>query len=359
MQEDWTQLCLLADVVIEIEALGTQNTSRPHADCPTNKRLQRAYKNRHLSNTVQTVGYPMYQSARTYGTTRPLLHSQTQPILDISRTMVLEADMAAAHTQTFDETYTRDAAQSAPKAANESVEAVSSTPSSSSTSICDPVFPPLFFRYHGCLDLPSSQRTPFAQYPVSHFPNDDWKKIWRRRPITLDHFAAPTKYIRSDKDLSPKTTYFHVENEFAGYAYRVVIDPTQCLANLTFRRGTTVNICGVNDSKGQYVVEYCQLVRKGIAYLPVHFRQFDGQGFTSPFDPRHMSFILIIPVTFNRSPLLPELNPTVAIHDDHRTLPSTALSSLLPTKVLGITSPYAKYAAEDALKKPWWRCIFC
>jgi len=324
------------------------------------------YRNRHLSNSDHPEPiHPMYCAARTRWVIRPtrtLPHSRSHPVLDITcpEAPKAEANVAAAQIQDFSVTPTKiRTSQSVQTTTTEdSVAAVSSTPTLITT--CESVFPPITFRYQGYLNLASSQRTPFAQYPVSHFPDDEWEKIWNRRVINLDLHASSTNYSGSDKQFSPKTTYFHFEHEFVEYAYRVIVNPITCPAGLTIKRGTAVDICGINGYDGRYVVDYCQLVRDGVAYLPVHYRQYDSQGFSSAFDPRHLSFILVIPTSFCFSPLLPHLDPSVAILDNPTTLPSDVISSLISAKRHSVNLPPAKATDEDKLpRRTWWKYFFC
>ena len=162
------------------------------------------------------------------------------------------------------------------------------------------------------MKLEPAQRLPFAQYPPSHFTPEEWDQIWDRPVINLDPYLITTEYLGG---ILP--TVFHHELEFVGYAYRVKIDAEWVKISagwndkISFTRGTTVNICNINDSYGRYTTEYCQLIRDGTAYLPVHFREYCDQGFSTTNDPRHHSFILAIPVELSHSPFLPHLQSSL------------------------------------------------
>jgi hypothetical protein len=152
-------------------------------------------------------------------------------------------------------------------------------------------------------------------------------------------------------------TVFHHELEFMGYAYRVVFDAdwvkisAQWMKKISFTRGTAVNVHNINNCGGQYIVEYCQLIRNGIAYLPVHFREYHDQGFSTTNDPRHHSFILAVPVELCYSPFLPHLRPSSTDYDTIHVTPSNTFS--IPTLQLARVS-----ARRSKPKSEWGQHIF-
>ena len=81
-----------------------------------------------------------------------------------------------------------------------------------------------------------------------------------------------------------------------------------------FKRGTSVDIHDLNKYNGRYIVDYCQLIRNDITYLPVHFREYHDQSFSSALDPQHYSFILAVSTELCKSPLLPHLQPHITNH---------------------------------------------
>jgi len=138
---------------------------------------------------------------------------------------------------------------------------------------------------------------PFGQYPVSRFNGKAWKKMWKRCEVNLNDLSHVVE-LCIPKSRTLRTTIFHDEDEFMGYRYRVLIDPSKCRVGLSIRHGTIVNVNNLNTEWGKYVVEPCQLIRGNIAFFPVHFREYDGQKFTSVEDSQHYSFILVVPSAY-------------------------------------------------------------
>src|SRR6266581_197012 len=126
-------------------------------------------------------------------------------------------------------------------------------------------------------------------------------------------------------------TIFHHELEFVRYVYHIKVDASwvkisaSWMKKISFTCGTTVNVSNINEPHRQYTVEYCQLIHDGIAYLPVHFREYHNQGFSTTNDPRHHSFILAIPVALCYSPFLLHLH-SFADYDISYVTPSDNLS---------------------------------
>ena len=209
-----------------------------------------------------------------------------------------------------------------------------------------PTFPPVSLKNRSYSPLDPIQHLPFAQYPVSHFAQQDWDKIWERTAINLDPYLITTDYNNRQGSLP---TIFHPEYEFAGYTYRVKLDATRLQTKIFFRHGTAVNVRDINEPDGQYLVDHCQLVRGGIAYLPVHFREYHNQEFSAVNDPRHYSFILTIPVELCKSPLLPHLLPDIAIQDTIRVTPSHNYS--LPTGQLARVSAHRSNEPKSGLRQ--------
>ena len=91
--------------------------------------------------------------------------------------------------------------------------------------------------------------------------------------------------------------------------YQVKFDQSRCDKPVHVKTGNAVDILRTNTFYGRYIVDSCQLIRDGQAYLAVHFRNYDRQGFTSTINPRHPSFILEIPQSFCQTSMMQHLLP--------------------------------------------------
>ena len=211
-----------------------------------------------------------------------------------------------------------------------SIIAQASTPSTIQVHFSK--FPPLSFQAFGYLHLEPMLHLPFAQYPVSHFPKYELEKMWDKFTIKLNPYLMPTKYHGPDKCQTPMPTLFHYEHKFAGYAFHVKFNATRCKKKIVFNHGTAVDIMEIDEYDGRYIIDYCQLIRDGIAYLPVHYREYENQAFSAANDPRHYSFILTVSVELSKAPFLPHLLPYMANHDIVHVAASKRLS--IPTKQL-------------------------
>jgi len=120
----------------------------------------------------------------------------------------------------------------------------------------------------------------------------------------------------------------------------------QWMKKISFMCGTAVNIHNINNCDGQYIVEYCQLICNGITYLPIHFREYCNQGFSTTNDPHHHSFILAVPVELSYSPFLLHLCPSFTDYDTIHVTPSNTL--LIPSLQLAQIS-----ARRSELKLEW------
>jgi hypothetical protein len=149
--------------------------------------------------------------------------------------------------------------------------------------------------------LDSTPNVKYKQLTFTRFSDSYWKEIWERSILVLESCASSTPsmlVLPNTEDIIHTRTYFYVEHEFMGIPYRVKIDEEKCSQPLTVRCGDMVDINGTNTYHGRYIVDTCQLVKDGRAYLPVHYRQYYGQYFTNTYDLRHPSFILEIPARF-------------------------------------------------------------
>ena len=166
-----------------------------------------------------------------------------------------------------------------------------------STSLQPSPFPLRSFITYRPKLLTFEEQLSYGQYAPAYFSSDSWKKIWNSRKVNLDDlsFAA---VLQTSKSQPPRSTSFRYETEFTGYLYRVAIDPTKCHSSVRIQCGTIVDVANLNTAQGKYVVDTCQLVRNGLSFFPVHYRECD-QGFTSADDFHHYSFILAIPSSFS------------------------------------------------------------
>lgn len=162
-----------------------------------------------------------------------------------------------------------------------------------STSLPPSPFPLRSFTTYRPKLLTFEEQLSYGQYAPSRFTPDSWTKIWNGRKVNLDNLSF-TATLRTSKSRPPCSTSFRYETEFTGYLYRVAIDPTRCHSNIRIQCGTVVDVANLNTTRGKYIVDTCQLVRDGLSFFPVHYRECD-QGFTSADDFRHYSFILAIP----------------------------------------------------------------
>jgi hypothetical protein len=152
---------------------------------------------------------------------------------------------------------------------------------------------------------------PIATNPVTHtnhnpmkftlFTDSYWKMIWKGPILDLEYYATSIpSFLLLDNTKTPiaTRTYFHLDDEFMGIPYRVKIYEENCPQSLSIQCGTMVDINGMNTLHSRYIVDYCQLIRNGHVYIPVHYREYYGQKFTNTYDLRHPSFILEIPIKF-------------------------------------------------------------
>jgi hypothetical protein len=164
-----------------------------------------------------------------------------------------------------------------------------------------PTFPINNYPIHYPRLLAPPEQLNFALYPPMRFPDKTWEMIWQEGTLVLDLYITTAVPTLSDLCRSPSDIYFQQEMEFTGFDYRVRIDETRCHEPLTIKAGNVVDILKTNTRHGRYIIDSCQMIRDGRAYLPVHYREYYGQGFTNASDPRHPSFILDIPESFCHS----------------------------------------------------------
>ena len=172
-----------------------------------------------------------------------------------------------------------------------------------STPSCPPTFPHNNHPVHYLRLLAPPEQMNFALYPPTHFSGKTWEKIWQEGTLVLDLYVATVAPTLSDILRAPSDIYFRPEMEFTGFDYRVKIDENRCHEPLIVKAGDSVDILRTNMQHSRYIVDSCQLIRGGRAYLPVHYCDYYGQGFTNTLDSRHPSFILDVPESFRHSPV--------------------------------------------------------
>jgi hypothetical protein len=218
---------------------------------------------------------------------------------------------------------------------SDDTESLTVEPSTPSTLSCAHMpFPPNDYPTLFPAKLNPESRLNFALYPVTRFQDWYWEEIWTRPTLVLDLYVKPREVNLSHTHHLPTSTYFQPETEFIGIKYRVTIEADRCHRSqaLEVRKGDTVDVCGTNRSHGRYIVEACQLIRNGHAYLAVHFHTFQEQGFTDTRDPCHPSFILEVPQSFCKSPLMSHLQPPIP-----RRVNTCKLFNLLRRKTSSLT----------------------
>jgi len=166
-----------------------------------------------------------------------------------------------------------------------------------STSLQPSPFPLRSFITYCLKLLTFEEQLSYSQYAPAYFSLDSWKKIWNSWKVNLDDLSSAA-VLQTSKSQPPCSTSFRYETEFTGYLYRVAIDPTKCHSSIHIQCGTVVDIANLNTVRGKYIVDTCQLVRNGLSFFPVHYRECD-QGFTSADHFHHYSFILAIPSSFS------------------------------------------------------------
>ena len=170
-----------------------------------------------------------------------------------------------------------------------------------STTPCPPTFPINNYAIHYPRLLAGPEQLNFALYPPMCFPVETWENMWEGETLVLDLFVTATAPTLSDICRSPSDTYFQHDMEFTGFDYCVQIDENRCHEPLVIKTSDIVNILNTNTQQSCYIVDLCQMIRDRRAYLPVHYRDYYGQGFTKASHPRHPSFILNIPTSFCHS----------------------------------------------------------
>ena len=119
----------------------------------------------------------------------------------------------------------------------------------------------------------------FASYPPARFDDQFWSAQLKKPNIHLIdlHATSPCP-----------------EHVFEGVPFRIQIAQQHYLP--TFIRGTIITIPLLHGQTNfYYVVEWCQLIEKGLAYLRVNCRDTE-QNVMSSYDPILPPFILVIPL---------------------------------------------------------------
>ena len=106
-----------------------------------------------------------------------------------------------------------------------------------------------------------------------------WPALWNAPPLWLDDYQP---------------THPTPEHEFEAVPFRVYLESDDLP---TFQQGQIVSYRGRNRAEQRYMVEHCQLMHNGIAYLKVVCRNQDQKVFP-PYHPEFPAFMLLIPIAF-------------------------------------------------------------
>ena len=141
----------------------------------------------------------------------------------------------------------------------------------------------------------------FAYQPERWYPDAEFRALWNCPTVNITNRLIPR-----DPSVAPYSDFpsmVHTEGEFDGIPIRLKLDPL-CSTDLEpFQRGTVVSYKESNDA-GKYMVECCQLVREGVAYLKVVYRT-SSQAVFPAYDEKRPAFILSVPAQLNAAPSPP------------------------------------------------------
>jgi hypothetical protein len=149
----------------------------------------------------------------------------------------------------------------------------------------NPDTPPLRF----ISDVATSPKFRIYDHPT--WPN--WPAVWNIPPFILDPKFLPIP--------SPET-------EFQGVLFRLSFKPSHgMLGAPVIHQGTTLVFKGHDNPDVCHFVEWCQLIEDQHAYLKVSGVTKSGHFF--PYnDPKHPSFILVVPAELSTVPYPPPLH---------------------------------------------------
>ncbi len=177
----------------------------------------------------------------------------------------------------------------------------------STITLEDLQFPPNTYAIRSPTAYSPEEAPFFALYPPTCFEDCHWQDLWQQPTLALDLYVTPNSTSDATNRQSAVMTYLQSETQFVGMNYRLRVEEARCDKHFEIRRGDSVNFLDANRRYGRYIVDACQWIEKGCAYLPVHYREYYSQGFTDTQDPLHPSFILDIPASFCKSNIRPHL----------------------------------------------------
>lgn len=149
----------------------------------------------------------------------------------------------------------------------------------------------------------------FAYQPERWYPDAEFRFFWNSPAVDITDRLIPREPSVAPYTDSP--CMVHIEGEFDGIRIRLKLDPLRSTDLEPFQRGTVISYKESNDV-GKYMVECCQLVREGVAYLKVVYRT-SSQAVFPAYDEKRPSFILSIPAQLNATPSPPF--PTTTSND--------------------------------------------
>ena len=132
---------------------------------------------------------------------------------------------------------------------------------------------------------------PFLSYRHPFWTSQN--EVWDRIPLVID-----------PDEITPLP-----ESLFQNTFFRITLS-AEYLSNvidvLPITQGSTITFRGYPSLERRHVVEWCQWIKEDLAYLKV--TGITHRMHSIPYnDPYHPSFILVVPLKFNRTPVPPHI----------------------------------------------------
>ena len=131
---------------------------------------------------------------------------------------------------------------------------------------------------------------PFRTYPHPSFSNEE---IWETPPLPL--VLNPNELPSMFPEISFHSALFRINFTSSDYLDKISFE-------FPLRQGSMIVFQGYNNTQHRHVVEWCQWIQEGQAYLKVVGIDRDLK-FVSYNDPCFPSFILIVPIRFADVPI--------------------------------------------------------
>jgi hypothetical protein len=160
----------------------------------------------------------------------------------------------------------------------------------------------------------------FSYQPERWYPEAEFRMFWNYPTVDITDRLIPRESSVALQCDFPSTV--HIEGEFDGIPIRLKLDPLRSTDLEPFQRGTVISYKESNDA-GKYMVECCQLVREGVAYLKVVYRT-SSQAVFPAYDEKRPAFILSIPAQLNAAPSPPfpsTMSNDPTLHQPHSPYP--------------------------------------